>query len=150
MHAFLSFAVLIAVSTQSIGASLTGLYRIQTTNGQELILTGQGDNKAPKFEKPSGAGTQIWQFEDEGDGTTLIQNLPTHEYIDCRSGSCLESKNAQRFHVESLNPNANRYVFQDISHKRALRASTQNGIEMADSNESDEGFDVIRVEFCEF
>ncbi|KAJ5083422.1 NAD dependent epimerase/dehydratase [Penicillium angulare] len=147
MHAFFSLAVLIAISTQSIGASLAGLYRIQTTNGQELILTGQGDNKPPKFEKPSGAGTQIWQFEDQGDGTTLIQNLPTHEYIDCRSGSCLESNNAQRFHVEPRSANANRYVFRDLSQQKALRLAAQNGVELADSNGSDAGFDVIRVEF---
>lgn len=147
MHVYFSFAVLFAICSQSLGAGLSGLYRIQTTDGQDLVLTGQGDGNPPTFEEPKGKGTQIWRFEDERDGTTLIQNVPTNEYLHCRSDSCLESKDAQGFYVESHGPNL--YRFSDPSQRRFLRQTDQGRIESAGSNGSNEVFNVIRVEFCE-
>ncbi|KAJ5760346.1 hypothetical protein N7520_007502 [Penicillium odoratum] len=145
----LSITTFLAISSQTLGASLFGLYRIQKTiDGQDVVLTGQGENKAPAFEAPIGKASQIWRFEDQGDNNTIIQSVPTKYYLNCGPG-CLESSSAQTFYVEHQGPFE--YTFFDLDHDQSLRSTDKNGIALADvaENTDKERFEVIRVEFCE-
>ncbi|KAJ6096419.1 hypothetical protein N7486_007165 [Penicillium sp. IBT 16267x] len=146
----LSIATVIAMSTQTLGASLFGLYRIQQSfNGEDLVLTGRGNHTTPTFEAPVGKASQIWKFKDMGDNNTQIQNVPTKQYLNCGSGSCLESPTAQTFYLEYQGPY--QYTFLDLSHDRSLHSTDGKEIMIADATGDIDGdiFEVIRVEFCE-
>ncbi|KAJ5924543.1 hypothetical protein N7466_008730 [Penicillium verhagenii] len=146
----LSIITFLTISGQTLGASLFGLYRIQQTfNGEDLVLTGQGNDSAPTFETPAGEGSQIWRFEDQGDNTTIIESVATKQYLNCDSGSCLESATAQTFYVEYQGPY--QYTFLDLSHGRSLHSTDESGIALAriSAESDDQIFEVIRVEFCE-
>lgn len=150
MQFSLSIATLLAISTQTLGASLFGLYRIQQNlNGEDLVLTGQGNNTTPTFEAPVGKASQIWKFKDLGDNTTQIQSVPTKQYLNCGSGSCLESPTAQTFYLEYQGPY--QYTFLDLAHHRSLRSTDGKEITVVDATggSEDDKFEVIRVEFCE-
>lgn len=150
MQLSLSIATLLAISTQTLGASLFGLYRIQQNfNGEDLVLTGQGNNTTPTFGAPVGKASQIWKFKDLGDNTTQIQCVATKQYLNCGSGSCLESPTAQTFYLEYQGPY--QYTFLNLPHDRSLRSTNGKEIATADATEGnkDNIFEVIRVEFCE-
>ncbi|KAJ5643432.1 uncharacterized protein N7484_005939 [Penicillium longicatenatum] len=150
MQLSLSIATILAINSQAFGASLFGLYRIQQKfNGEDLVLTGQGNNTTPTFEAPVGKGSQIWKFKDLGGNTTQIQSESTEQYLNCGSGSCLESPTAQTFYLEDQGPY--QYTFLDLAHDRKLRSTEGKGITTVDAKKKsdDDIFEVIRVEFCE-
>lgn len=150
MQFSLSIATLLAISTQTLGAGLFGLYRIQQTfDGKDLVLTGQGNDATPIFEAPVGKASQIWRFKDLGDNTTQIHSVPTKQYLNCESGSCLESPTAQTFYLDYQGPF--QYTFLDLAHDRSLRSTHGKQITVGDGsgNSEKDVFEVIRVEFCE-
>ena len=152
MRASFAIAALLATCNQALGSSLSGLWRIQqTVDGQDLVLTAQGENQPPKFEVPNGDGTQIWQFKEERADLVMIQSVSTHGYIDCEteSGLCLESPRGQKLRAESRG--ANKYIFADYVRHGFLSRNDQDEIDLEGHGAEDlELFDVIRVVFCKY